>query len=1004
MTSRAVFLTTQPDPTFAMVHLPKLARSDGTGVIVCPAFAGEDLFLYRTRRAWAEALAGAGHPALRFDLPGIGDSAGSSLAPDRLESWKAVVAEAAGWLREDIGCARIAAVGIGFGGMLAWMAAAEGAPIDDFMLWGVPLRGRRLLREVKAAGLMDIDRDSDLEALELPESLLQEPDVVLLDEAGQMTTRETFDELARVDLATLELPQPAGRRVLLFKRTGDGTDECVSRHFRTRGSDVTVADGDSYAAMMQYVELSVVPTAAIAQSIFWLAGSDSLRGPAPPRAKPVDAVSEVMMRHDGATVRELMLTTEVDSVVVRGVITEPADLPANGICAVFFSGGSDRRIGPNRLWVELARRWAAHGVTSVRIDSEGIGDADGDHDYWATRRGHYDPRHVPKTVALLDALQARGLPSRFLLVGFCSGAYRSFQVARADRRIAGVFAIAFPFFFWNNWTLYVRHSWVRGWKRRSADGPLKSLALWTLRSLWRTSERIRSAYVRFLRPRPDKVDRALEQLGDQNTELLLLYRSNSVEYYDLFKDRYMPRIEAMPNVRVKRIPGPDVRFRPLPLQRFVSDELDAALSRVIEANRSDPASAPALKAQTGSDLGDLTEPLDSLRLKRSATEHVAAAVGELAPTTNAVRTLVIARTRSLADGELRREIAADSMPDVIGPDDAIGATHIDERYFAELPGLHGRICRRLPTSLAQPLEVLLRGRQYDAVVTWSDAPAIALATLTLFWRRRPAHIAILMWPSKSKKALPLRALQRGIDRFIVCSPLQRQFLEEQIGIAPERFGNVKGRRIDTHFWRPMPGADDVICSVGQEMRDYATLVRALGPLDIPCHIAPGAGIVSVTSAKWWRHSLEEGRIPDNVSVESRSYAGLRDLYARSRFVVVPLLPSDTDNGVTTVLEAFAMGKAVICTDSPGQGDLIADGVNGLLVPAGDPTALRQAILEMWNDPARCARMGAAGRRFVLERHGLSRWTESLVAAVDDAVASRGGGGRLRGPEPVGVPR
>ncbi len=84
---------------------------------------------------------------------------------------------------------------------------------------------------------------------------------------------------------------------------------------------------------------------------------------------------------------------------------------------------------------------------------------------------------------------------------------------------------------------------------------------------------------------------------------------------------------------------------------------------------------------------------------------------------------------------------------------------------------------------------------------------------------------------------------------------------------------------------------------------------------------------------------------------------LRDLYARSRFVVVPLHASDTDNGVTVILEAMAMGKAVICSRTRGQVDVIQEGVTGIYVPVGDAAALRAAILSLWAEPQRAQQMG-----------------------------------------------
>lgn len=356
--------------------------------------------------------------------------------------------------------------------------------------------------------------------------------------------------------------------------------------------------------------------------------------------------------------------------------------------------------------------------------------------------------------------------------------------------------------------------------------------------------------------------------------------------------------------------------------------------------------------------------------------------------------VIVNRRNVVPDEELRRQVAADLVPDAVSIDDAIGATLIDDRYFAALPGLRGRILRELPRPIAQSLEVLLRGRHYDAVLTWSDPPAIKIAASIRFWRRRPAHVAILMWPSKPKKAIPLRLLQRAIDRIVVPSPLQRRFLEVDLGFPAERFVDVQFG-VDANFWRPMPGSGESICSVGQEMRDYRTLVEALTPLGIPCHIAAGSGIFGLTNDKWWRETVGEQGLPSEITIGNKSFAELRELYSRSRFVVVPLLPSNSDNGVSTILEAFAMGKCVICTDTAGQVGILEHGVNCLRVPPFDVEALRSAILELWNDPAKCDRLGAAGRQLVEAGHTNEHWVAGLRRALDEAVAVRAVGGRAR---------
>jgi glycosyltransferase involved in cell wall biosynthesis len=183
--------------------------------------------------------------------------------------------------------------------------------------------------------------------------------------------------------------------------------------------------------------------------------------------------------------------------------------------------------------------------------------------------------------------------------------------------------------------------------------------------------------------------------------------------------------------------------------------------------------------------------------------------------------------------------------------------------------------------------------------------------------------------------------------------------------------------VDLRFWRPSDRSTDMICCVGREMRDYATLVEAVRHAGIPCHIAAG-GLRAVPNP--WLTGLS-AEMPTNVTIGGKRGIELRDLYDRSRFTVVPLLPSDTDNGITAILESFAMAKPVICTSTPGQIGVVQDGVNGLLVPPGSPEAMRSAILRLWRDPAECERMGRNGRRLVEEQHNYEQWVSALTGGL-----------------------
>ena len=76
-------------------------------------------------------------------------------------------------------------------------------------------------------------------------------------------------------------------------------------------------------------------------------------------------------------------------------------------------------------------------------------------------------------------------------------------------------------------------------------------------------------------------------------------------------------------------------------------------------------------------------------------------------------------------------------------------------------------------------------------------------------------------------------------------------------------------------------------------------------------------------------------------------------------------------------EAFAAGTPVVASDIPGYRDVVADGVDGLLVPRGDATRLAETLRDLALDPARAVRMGAEAARSA-ERYAWPR----VAAEVD----------------------
>ena len=118
-----------------------------------------------------------------------------------------------------------------------------------------------------------------------------------------------------------------------------------------------------------------------------------------------------------------------------------------------------------------------------------------------------------------------------------------------------------------------------------------------------------------------------------------------------------------------------------------------------------------------------------------------------------------------------------------------------------------------------------------------------------------------------------------------------------------------------------------------------------------------------------------------------SFDNVDDLLAAADLFV---LPSHEEGMSVALLEAMAAGLPIVASDIPGNRGLIRDGVEGLLVPAGNPPALAQAIERILLDPAASAKLGAAARRRVEENFSLDRMVDEHLALFARLLQSSAG--------------
>ncbi len=133
-----------------------------------------------------------------------------------------------------------------------------------------------------------------------------------------------------------------------------------------------------------------------------------------------------------------------------GVLTEPVEANrSSGLPGVVLHNiGVNSHIGADRMYVRMARRWAAQGFRVLRFDSSGLGDSPANGRVAENRV--YSGAAIRNSRRVMDFLgQARGL-ERFVLMGLCSGAYVAFHSAAADPRVVGIVLMNIQLFHWKD--------------------------------------------------------------------------------------------------------------------------------------------------------------------------------------------------------------------------------------------------------------------------------------------------------------------------------------------------------------------------------------------------------------------------------------------------------------------------------------------------------------------------------------------------------------------------
>jgi hypothetical protein len=197
---------------------------------------------------------------------------------------------------------------------------------------------------------------------------------------------------------------------------------------------------------------ALVPQAMIAAAIAWTRELAAAHAPRRAPSNPeVSATASIRASAGAPAITETAVFLDDDRTLF-GIVSAPdrtdAAPPPKRRGILMLNAGSIHHIGPNRMYVRLARSWAAQGHVVLRADVSGIGDS-------APHPGEaenvvYTPHAEEDVARALAFLRRQPGVEGCVIVGLCSGAYNAFKVAVKGAGVDAIVPINPLTFFWKD--------------------------------------------------------------------------------------------------------------------------------------------------------------------------------------------------------------------------------------------------------------------------------------------------------------------------------------------------------------------------------------------------------------------------------------------------------------------------------------------------------------------------------------------------------------------------
>lgn len=389
---------------FCWIHIPKNHLISNEAIIVCNPLGYEYSHAHRTIRHLCDAIAQSGNICLRFDYHGTGNSCSDLFSADLINEFINNIDQASHHLIEQYNIEKISLLGLRLGATLAAEYCRK-HQIENLILWCPFIKGKTYVREAKALEKLASHKEKALNA-----------NKSYIDSGGFILTEESSNKLASIDLTKQNYL--VNNKILIIDRDDLPTNDNLSRAIK-ENSNIEAEHHimSHYLSMMAEPQATEIPKKTINYITTWFSKYKTLLN----NIKLPTQFNLSCELNNKQLIEKLCIDPESQ---LFGILSSRKNCN-NKKVLLFVNSGSVHHVGPNRIYVQMARSAALDGFPSFRFDLGNLGDSIHGNPF---NENHPYPSNSNKDIKqIINYLKNNYGYTEITIVGLCSGAHNTFH-------------------------------------------------------------------------------------------------------------------------------------------------------------------------------------------------------------------------------------------------------------------------------------------------------------------------------------------------------------------------------------------------------------------------------------------------------------------------------------------------------------------------------------------------------------------------------------------------